>query len=467
MSSAADDKADGHSLAIQLAFYFSAIFGLISILGGLSMFQLVRSYTLGEIDDDMLRQKDELVRILQDGDIEMLRTDFIASARASGTADYFARLVDGGGRTLLASDMNAWPTLPAAASRFAGEAIGASRFQTIDLPDERRKARLLTTRFDHERYLQIGFSLASSEQFFDHFRHIGLLILAFMLSLGGLTGWALARKAMAGLEAVTRSATRIADGHFSERVAVAQQGREIGRLVAAFNRMAERVQTVLTEMRQVNDNIAHDLRSPLTRIRGLAEGAVVDGTVTGEGAEVVGSIVEECDRLMQTINTMLDISEAEAGIVGLKREEIDLTELVRQVIELFAGVAEDKGIELIAPTHEPLIALADRRRLQRALANLVDNAIKYTPTGGRVQIAAERRNDQVAISVADTGQGIAPEDMARIFDRFFRSDRSRSQPGNGLGLSLAQAVAHAHGGRISVAQSSLGGSVFNMEIPAG
>ncbi|TCJ18402.1 HAMP domain-containing histidine kinase [Parasulfuritortus cantonensis] len=442
------------------------MFGLISILGGLLLFQLVRTYTLNEMDEDILRQKDEMVRLMRSGDDRLLREEFLAGALASGTSDFFVRLSDGAGKVLLASDMTAWPNIPRAVDLLVGEPVGAYRFLTIDLADERHKARVLVVRVNGARCLQMGVSLADSELFFAHFRRIGMLILALMLGLGGLTGWALARKAMAGVEGVTAAATRIADGHFSERVEVAGQGREIDSLVAAFNTMAGRVETVLTEMRQVNDNIAHDLRSPLTRIRGLAEAAVVNGSVTGEGAEVAGSIVEECDRLMLMINTMLDITEAEAGLGGLKLAELDLGELVAQVVDLFAGVAEDKGVALTGDSPGRVAVRADRRKLQRALANLVDNAIKYTPAGGRVCVTARPAAGRVAVEVADTGPGIAAEDLPRIFDRFFRSDRSRHFPGNGLGLSLAQAVAHAHGGDITVGPATGGGSVFRLVLPA-
>lgn len=466
MSSAAEARRPGHSLALQLAVYFSGVFGLIAILGNLLMFQLVRVHTLEEIDADILRQKSELVRILNDGDADTVREEFAAIAMASGTTDYFVRLTDAAGRVLQSSDLGAWPDVPDARQVLAGEAAGAVRFQSLDLPDLRRQARLLSVRVDDDRYLQIGVSLEDSVLFFDHFRRVGLLVLAAMIGLGGVTGWALARKAMAGIEGVTAAATRIADGHFSERVEVAGQGREIDRLVAAFNTMAARVQTVLIEMRQVNDNIAHDLRSPLTRIRGLAEGAVVGGTVSGEGVEVAGSIVEECDRLMQVINTMLDITEAEAGLGGLKLAELDLAELVGQAVELFAGVAEDQGIVLAGAAPAPVPVRGDRRKLQRALANLVDNAIKYTPAGGRVRVSAVVRDGCAELVVSDTGPGIAAADRPHIFDRFFRSDRSRHQPGNGLGLSLAQAVAHAHGGAIALADAPGGGSVFTLSFPA-
>ena len=286
-----------------------------------------------------------------------------------------------------------------------------------------------------------------------------------MLTLGSLVGWGLARKAMAGVESVSRAAARIADGHFSDRVRTSGQGREIDELVATFNRMADRVQNVMQEMRQVNDSIAHDLRSPVTRIRGLAEAAVMDQTLCGEGAELAGSIVEECDRLMQLINTVLDIAETEAGVQGLQLRDVDLVQLAEEAADLFAGVAETQGITLITTASHRLVARGDRRRLQRALANLVDNALKYTPRGGRVTIRVGSQGAMGEIAVTDTGPGLAATDLPHLFERFYRGDRARHLPGNGLGLALAMAVARAHGGDIPV-QTGGNGSTFTLRLPA-
>jgi signal transduction histidine kinase len=336
----------------------------------------------------------------------------------------------------------------------------------VEIPDARRQARVLTSAIAPGRYLQVGLSLADSMAFLHHFQHYGVIILGSMLSLGALAGWALARKAMAGVEAVTRAADRIADGHFSDRVQVAEQGSEIDHLVRTFNRMAEHVQTVMAEMRQVNDHIAHDLRSPLTRMRGLAEGAAIQAAPGSDNAELAGSIVEECDRLNQIINTMLEIAETEAGLQRPKLVEVDPAALVALAVELFEGVAKDRNISLTyaAALVEPL--RADRRRLQRALANLIDNALKYTPAGGRVEVLLSGNAERVEIAVRDSGPGIPPQELPHLFERFYRGDRSRHLPGNGLGLSLARAVAHAHGGEIRVESSPGTGCTFTLSLPA-
>jgi heavy metal sensor kinase len=456
----------GRSVALRLTLFYALFFGIVTAGGGILLYHLVHSHLIEEIDQDLLRQQLEISSILASNDAHALQTELASITANDGREDYFVRIFDAAGRVELSSDMRTWrvalPPVPA-----SGLANGQRVYHTVEIADARRQARVLTTAVGPGRFLQIGMSLGDSMAFLRHFQHYGLIILASMLSLGTLAGWALARKAMAGVEAVTRAAERIADGHFADRVQVAGQGREIDHLVRTFNCMAAHVQTVMAEMRQVNDHIAHDLRSPLTRMRGLAEHAAIQAAPGGESAELAGSIVEECDRLNQMINTMLDIAEAEAGVQRLELAALRPAELVADAVELFAGVAEDRGIHL---THAiaPVAALrGDRRRLQRALANLIDNALKYTPAGGQVEVALSQHAESVEITVRDNGPGIPAQELPHLFERFYRGDRSRHLPGNGLGLSLARAVAHAHGGDIRVASSPGAGSVFTLSLPAG
>jgi signal transduction histidine kinase len=455
-------RADRHrSVAVELALFYALFFGLVSAAAGTLLYQLVRTHIVGEIEQDITRHATELRRTLVDEGVEALGHALSATVDAGGTDDYVVRLLNADGGVILSSDASAWPPLPAPppAGTWADQ-----RFRSVILPDMRGSARILTVAAGEGRYLQLGNSLGESEVFLDHLERYGLIVLGTMLTLGSIVGWALARRAMGGVESVTRAAQRIADGHFSDRVEAAGHGREIDDLVVTFNRMAERVQTVMQEMRHVNDSIAHDLRSPLTRIRGLAEAAVMDRTLCGEGAELAGSIVEECDRLMQLVNTVLDIAETEAGVRGLRLEEVDLGALAAQATELFAGVAEDKGITLTSRTARGQVVSGDRRRLQRALANLVDNALKYTPPGGRVIVTVSGADRRAEIAVNDSGPGIAAADLPPIFDRFYRGDRARKLPGNGLGLALALAVARAHGGEVAV-QTGSGGSTFTLRLP--
>jgi signal transduction histidine kinase len=229
--------------------------------------------------------------------------------------------------------------------------------------------------------------------------------------------------------------------------------------------MLDRIQTLLKEIKEMSENIAHDLRSPITRIRGTAEVTLTTATSLSEYESMAGSTIEECDRLLDMINTMLMISKTESGVDELSREEIDLQNLVREACQLFEPTAEDKGVTLGCDVPDRSHLVGDTRMIQRMLSNLLDNAIKYTPSGGVVTVSVSEDVSQVIISVKDTGCGISSSDLPHIFERFYRCDQSRSQAGIGLGLSLARAIARAHGGEIAATSTPNQGSTFTATLP--
>jgi len=278
-------------------------------------------------------------------------------------------------------------------------------------------------------------------------------------------GWFLARRALSGVEDVRRTAQSIAKGAFDSRVPVKDTGDEIDQLAITFNGMLAQIETVLSSMKEVNDNIAHDLRSPISRMRGIAEVTLSSETAAQEYPMVLGRVIEECDRLLGMINTMLDISEAEAGIARLQLTEVDLSKMVRDVIDLFGPLAEGKHVTVDLRVPESLLLQADVRKLQRVLSNLLDNAIKYTPSNGSIMISAYEEDQAVRITLSDTGIGIPEPELNHVFDRFYRGEKSRSEPGNGLGLSLARALITAHHGTITVTSVPGQGSEFIITLP--
>jgi len=230
--------------------------------------------------------------------------------------------------------------------------------------------------------------------------------------------------------------------------------------------MVDRIQVLFRELREVTDDIAHDLRTPLMRIRGEAEMALAESEADAMGHERCGSVLEECDRMLSLINTMLEISQTEAGAKSMERTEVDLAAAVEDVCELFRPAAEDKGLNLQFTASPAPSVLGDSQRLKRAMAHLIDNAIKYTDSGGQVRVQCESQQGEVVVMVSDTGIGIPGDAATEVFGRFYRVDTSRSEPGNGLGLSLAQAIVRAHGGQIGLESEVGRGSVFTVRIPA-
>jgi signal transduction histidine kinase len=276
----------------------------------------------------------------------------------------------------------------------------------------------------------------------------------------------MARRALVGVETVTRTARRISEGSLEKRVPVKKRADEIDQLALTFNQMLDRIEILVTGIKEMSDNIAHDLKSPITRIRGIAEVSLTAGSSMQEYESMAAGTVEECDRLLDMINTMLIISRTEAGVTQLDCQKLDITNIVRDARDIFQSPADDKGLTLAYSGPDNADISGDMRLIQRMVANLLDNAIKYTPANGRIDVRVAAGADQsVQITVQDNGRGISVKDQEHIFERFYRCDPSRSQAGTGLGLSFARAVARAHKGDISVSSTIGEGSTFTVTLP--
>ena len=310
-----------------------------------------------------------------------------------------------------------------------------------------------------------GISHHALSELREEFRHYFGMPLVIIIVLSAGVGWFMAKRALAGVEEVTQAAVDITNGAFDRRVPVKGRQDEIDRLAEAFNAMVNRVQALIGQMKEITENIAHDLRSPITRMRGIAEMAITDRASDQQQVVMAGTIVEECDRLLGMINTTLDISEAESGLLRLDKKDIDLVVLLRDVCDLFRPLAEDQNIEIVIETPGSAPVVGDPKKLQRVFSNLVDNALKYTDTRGLVTISLSKKDNNTIVTVKDTGNGITEEDLPHIFDRFFRGEKSRSTPGSGLGLSLARAFVLAHRGTITATSTPGLGSEFTIMLP--
>jgi signal transduction histidine kinase len=288
--------------------------------------------------------------------------------------------------------------------------------------------------------------------------------MAIMTIAAAVIGWLMARRAMTGVEEVTQTAIEISKGALDRRVPVKVRGDEIERLATTFNYMLDRISVLISEMREMTDNIAHDLRTPLARMRTAGEMALTTSSLD-EHKTIAAGIIEECDRLLGMINTMLDIAEAESGAAELVSEEVDMADMIRRACELFQPIAENNSVTMTTELPDRCVVRGEPRKLQRMIANLLDNALKYTPSKGTVNVSLTVNNEKLAISVSDTGVGISEEDLPNIFKRFYSCNKSHPQHGTGLGLSLVKAIAHSHGGHVNVTSRPGKGSTFTVILP--
>jgi signal transduction histidine kinase len=447
----------------RIALWYFALFAVGALLI-LLVAGVILSRSLARRDRDALLAS--LVRYTDaysQGGVAVL-DGLVAADRAAGTYEpVFVRVI-AGGRTRMLS-------LPIEWSRFdlnqlALPRIGTSNLQ--QLPDGGREAlEVASARLHDGTLFQVGRSTARRDAVIERYREAALLLFALIVLVGLAGGLTLTARALQPLHELTATIVRILQtGRTTERVAVQGTGDPLDALGGLVNRMLDRIDALLTGMRSTLDNVAHDLRTPMTRLRGNAELALQSARTPEEYREALADCLEEADRVTVLLDALMDLAEAETGAMRLRQDVVPVAAAVRDAVALYKEVAEEKGLMLNfeAEGDGPHIT-GDRPRLTQVFANLIDNAVKYTAAPGTVTVAVQDAADGAQVEVTDTGVGIGPEDQPRIWDRLYRGDESRSHRGLGIGLSLVRAIVESHGGKVEVASEPGRGSKFKVLLP--
>jgi signal transduction histidine kinase len=312
--------------------------------------------------------------------------------------------------------------------------------------------------------LLVGRDLDERERLYHIVLSAGRWSVALVIVLGLVGGLFVTRRVLRRVDAMTETTRTIMAGDLGGRLPVAGTGDELDRLAENLNVMLERIEALMHGLKEVSDNIAHDLKTPLTRLRNRCEEALRTAKSEGEYRAALEGTIEDSEGLIRTFNALLMIARAESGQARDDMSEFDAAEIAHDIGELYEPLAEQKGIALKVEADAPAKVKGNRELVSQALANLVDNAIKYTEPRARavngmtpeIVVRALNEGDRILLTVADSGPGIPEADRARVVERFVRLEQSRSQPGSGLGLSLASAVARLHGGELTLADNQPG-----------
>ena len=308
--------------------------------------------------------------------------------------------------------------------------------------------------------LYLGFADVSGSQMLDRLTERCLLVWGITVALGFLITWLAAFRTLARVDRISDTVSRMGSDDLRSRLQEGRHPDEITRLSRTFNRMLDRIQASVDQMRILTDSVAHDLKSPVTSIRGSLEVALSSGS-QGQLRESIAEAIEGLDRLSQLLNTTLDVAEADAGALQLRKEVIDLSELVRQLVDLYHAAMSEHRHEVVTEL-QPVMVEADASLLHRTIANLLDNEISHLPPGCRIRISVHPNNGVAELIVADNGPGFPPELRERAFGRFVKGAHST---GHGLGLAFVGAAIQAHGGDAEVKEADGGGAMILLRLP--
>ncbi|MBU0991111.1 MAG: HAMP domain-containing histidine kinase [Proteobacteria bacterium] len=454
------------TLALRLTIWYAGFFSFFILLLFFIFYVAMTSAFLKTMDKALLSEVHECSSVLSLNGMEALKETVRIESEAEGIDTMFYKILSLGGEIIDSSDTALWPQTESKKRIIRQMSIQTQPvFETLLDRHSPYKTRIVYARIGPDTILQVGKKMRDEAGFVDIFKSVFGFSTGLIIFIASFVGWFMSKRALEGVREITKTTRLIGAGNFEKRVQLKNRGDEIEELAITFNEMVERISTLIKEMREMGDNIAHDLKSPVTGIRGMAEITLNSGQSVDDYRKMAGKTIEECDRIVNMVNTMLYISETEAGVYEHAYKELDLSSVLKSAVLLFEPIAEDRNIEIALDVPETLMIIGEKQMLQRMVANIIDNSLKYSFEGGQIAITGQKMGDAIVLIFKDTGMGIAEEHLPHIFKRFYRCDKSRSLPGTGLGLSLVYAIVHAHEGDITVKNHQAGGIILTITFP--
>lgn len=459
--------------AIRLSIAYTLAFGILAIGLIFYMTGAAVNYLRGLYQDTINEEVLSLQDIYRSNGLNAVIEAMERRSRAPGAKLYV--VTDPSGRILAG---NVRSIEPGVLSR-AGWVMHPFLYEPFREFGEQREHRSVAriVRLPNGMHILVGQDIGEPEKLREVVRRAVTLSMLLMLAAGFLIWFFVGRRALRRISLVSKSTDRILAGDRSERLPVTGARDEFDRLSVKMNEMLDRITMLDDGLRTVSDSIAHDLKTPITRLRNKADAALSSGTIE-ETREALAEVITDADQIIKTFNALLMISRVESGSRIAELEPLNLSEVAGDVVELYEPLAEEQGVELRVVLQDDVMIRGNRELLSQALSNLIDNALKYGTVEngpGKIMVAVRREPDGVQLLVTDNGSGIPVEDRERVKERFTRLDESRTRPGTGLGLSLVDAVATMHGGRLELTDAgadsgnreNMGGLRAVLHLPAG
>ena len=441
--------------AFKLSLIYLSVFAVFAAFLIIYIASSTADLVSSQIRDAVDRELKSLAGYYHNGGIRRLTYAIEKRSRRPGASLY---LVTNGRGERIAGNVE---SLPASVLANPDHRVHSIPYSRIDEEDdgEQHVAMVRVFRLSGGHLMLVGRDMSERERFIEIIQRSLILTALLMVALG-LASWLfVSRRVLKRIDSVADTSRQIMTGDLTGRLEVTGTGDEFDRLAISLNAMLVRIERLMSGLKEVSDNIAHDLKTPLTRMRNRVETALANAGTEENYREALQATIEDSDQLIRTFNALLMIARVEAGSSDVEFVEIDVSDLVHDVCELYEPLAEEAGCDFNVAVDGPVMVRGNRELLSQAVANLIDNAIKYSNASsgaGTVAVRVERRADRVALIVKDNGSGIAEEDRARVTERFVRLEASRSKPGAGLGLSLVTAVAGLHDGSLELSDNDPG-----------
>lgn len=451
------------SIRLRLTLWYGGVLAIVLVVFGAAVYAMMSHHLMARIDDGL---REELADVLSEVERATEREEMLYwfRRRFAGHEGFEFQVTTAGGQRLFANPRLGERRLPIPSRLPIEQNVLAM------VAAEQQRWRVISRRVDGPE-AELVVQVARSLDTYDHETGelLAILLITAPVCLGAALGggYFLARHALAPVDRMTEAAKQITAERLDQRLAVTNSGDELGRLAETLNGMIERLERSFREMQRFTADASHELRTPISIVRAEAEVALGKPLDETEKQNLLGSILEECERLSRITDQLLTLSREEAGIGQAPRDAVDLAELIADVAEVMRPLSAVKEQQLQVESGGAAIVSGDPARLRQVFYNLLDNAIKYTPKGGRIVVATETADASIRVTVRDSGVGIPAEHLPHVFERFYRVDkaRSRAEGGSGLGLSIVESIVTAHGGRVEMTSKLELGTTCTVVLP--